>query len=62
MKKGLNEKFGVKEYWIVIPDEKMIEIYLLEGNKYKLLKQFSVEETLESPSLKGFKLALKEVF
>ena len=62
VKKGLNEKFGVKEYWIVIPDEKMIEIYLLQGNKYTLFKQFNVEETLESPTLKGFKLTLKEIF
>jgi len=62
VKKGLNEKFGVKEYWIVVPEEKTIEIYLLQDNKYNLFKQFNVEETLESPSLKGFKLTLKEVF
>lgn len=62
VKKGLNEKFGVKEYWIVVPEEKTIEIYLLEGKSYQLFKKYSLTDTLESPLLRGFKLRLKEIF
>jgi len=62
VKKGLNEKFGVKEYWIVIPDEKMIEIYTLKNKFYQLFKKYYVEDTLQSPILKGFKLPVKEIF
>jgi Uma2 family endonuclease len=42
-KKDLNEKFnlyeahGVKEYWVVFPQEKTIQVYLLNAeNKYEL--------------------------
>ncbi|KOY83574.1 Uma2 family endonuclease [Lysinibacillus macroides] len=34
-KKALYEKHGVKEYWIISPDEKSIEVYLLKDGKYK---------------------------
>jgi len=62
VKKSLYEKFGVMEYWIVIPDEKTIEIYLLEGKSYNLFKKYTLQDTLESPLLKGFRLMLKEIF
>jgi len=61
-KKSLYEKFGVKEYWLVYPDEELVEIYELKNNSYKLYKTFSKDETLETPLLKGMKIDLKEVF
>jgi len=36
IKKDAYEKAGVLEYWIVSPNEKMIEIYLLDSGKYRL--------------------------
>ena len=35
-KKNLYEKYGVKEYWIVNPEDKTIEVYLLKDGKYEL--------------------------
>lgn len=35
-KKNAYEKYGVKEYWIVSPAEKIIEVYLLENSQYVL--------------------------
>lgn len=35
-KKNLYEKCGVKEYWIVSPSEKYIEVYLLKDGKFDL--------------------------
>lgn len=35
-KKNVYEKCGVSEYWIVSPEAKSIEIYLLKGGKYYL--------------------------
>ncbi|TVL98486.1 MAG: restriction endonuclease [Candidatus Brocadia sp. WS118] len=61
-KKKLYARFGVKEYWIVIPDEKEIEVYILKDNIYQLYQTYSKTDTLESLALKGLKIVLKEIF
>ncbi len=61
-KKRLYTRFGVKEYWIVIPDCEEIEIYTLKDNTYQLHKSYDKGNILESPSLKGLNIALKEIF
>ena len=61
-KKKLYAKFGVTEYWIVIPEDGSVEIYILKDNTYQLLKTYSKDDILESPLLKGLKIALKEIF
>ena len=44
-KKKLYERFGVKEYWIVDPQEKTIEIYAPEGKAFVRIKTFSENDT-----------------
>lgn len=62
-KKALYEKFGVKEYWIVFPDEEIIEIYLLNnGNKYELYQTAENGEEISSAVLKDLKVAIKDIF
>ena len=61
-KKKLYAKFGVKEYWIVIPEEESIDIYILKDNAYTLHKTYGKDETLESLSLKNLKIVLKNIF
>lgn len=61
-KKRLYARFGVKEYWIVIPEEKEIEVYILKDNTYQLHKTYGKVDTLESPSLKGLRIVLEEIF
>lgn len=61
-KKKLYARFGVKEYWIVIPDEKEIEVYILKDNTYQLYQTYSKANILESPVLKGLKIVLTEIF
>jgi Uma2 family endonuclease len=61
-KKKLYAKFGVKEYWIAIPEEESIEMYILKDDKYALHKTCSRNETLEAPSLKDLKIELKNIF
>ncbi len=61
-KKRLYARFGVKEYWIVIPEEESIEIYILMDNTYHLNKTYSKDDILESPCLKDLKIKLKEIF
>jgi len=61
-KKRLYARFGVREYWIVIPEDGSIEIYILRDNTYELYKAYGKNDILESPYLKDFKIGLKEIF
>ncbi|MBC7391423.1 MAG: Uma2 family endonuclease, partial [Opitutaceae bacterium] len=36
----LYEESGVQEYWIVYPLEKLVDVFLLEDNKYRLVKKY----------------------
>lgn len=62
LKKKLYAKFGVMEYWMVIPEGEEIEIYTLKDNTYQLYKAYSKGDTLESPLLKGLKIGLVDIF
>ena len=61
-KKSLYAKFGVKEYWVVVPEEESIEVYTLKDNTYMLYKTFNKDNILESPYLRNLKVELKGIF
>jgi Uma2 family endonuclease len=61
-KKKLYARFGVKEYWIVIPGEELVEVYILKDKTYILYKTYNKDDTLESPSIKNLKIELKGIF
>ena len=61
-KKKLYARYGVKEYWIVVPGEKTIDIHILQDKTYQLYKTLGEDDTLESRILKGFKMELKAIF
>ncbi len=63
VKKAIYEKFGVKEYWIVNPFDKSIEVYVLnEEGKYELYSKAKQKGKVRSSILEGFEMSLKEVF
>ncbi len=66
LKKRVYERFGVKEFWIVYPEMKCVEVLVLgKGGGYELYDEGCLEEGKESVAskvIKGFKLDLKEVF
>ncbi len=55
-------RFGIREYWIVDPEQKAIEVYRLAGPGYELAKTFAAAETLTSPLLPGFTLPVARAF
>ena len=61
-KKTLYARHGVKEYWIVDPKGKAVEIYTLGTKGFELVKVYKAGEILESPLLPGLVVDLKEVF
>jgi len=61
-KKGMYERFGVREYWIVDPGEKKVEAYLLKGGGYTHAGIYTEKDTIECASIKGLSVPLAEVF
>jgi Uma2 family endonuclease len=58
----LYERCGVKEYWIVHPEEKILMRYKLENNRYGRAEIFSQEDTLRTVLLEGLEIELAAVF
>ena len=57
------EKYGVSEYWIVFPEQKVVEVFSLKEGKYFLL--CSTENTdgvINSKVLQDFHCKLDEIF
>ncbi len=61
-KKDIYEKAGVREYWIVHPEQKSIAIHLLEANRFKLHGRFADRDIATSVVLKGFSIPLNKLF
>jgi Uma2 family endonuclease len=52
---------GVREYWIVDPDEKTVSVYVLEGGRF-VFYEYEWETAVQASALPGFTLELKSVF
>jgi len=58
----LYESSGVKEYWIVQPNEKLVFVYHLENGQYVNHRPLILSDTLQSKILSGFELELSKIF
>jgi len=63
-KYDLYEEFGVKEYWVVQPDEQTLLRYVLNEDGIFVVpeRMLTVGDTLTTPILPGFELAMDDVF
>jgi Uma2 family endonuclease len=61
-KRKLYAKFGVREYWIVDPDHKTIEVMTRGKSGFVTAGTYNERESLVSPLLKGLSVDLNEVF
>lgn len=62
IKRDVYERFAVKEYWIVDPLYKSIEVYRMENNRYVLFSYAEDKGVITSSVLPDFKLNLKKIF
>lgn len=62
LKKDLYEQFGVREYWIVDPRNRSIEVYALENGRYRLFSFAAEEGKIQSSVLPAFEMEVNLVF
>jgi Uma2 family endonuclease len=56
------EECGVKEYWIVDPGLKKIDIYENQEKKFKIFSKAEGEGIVSSKVLEGLSISLIEIF
>ena len=61
-KKDLYERFGVKEYWLIDPANRVIEVFSLHNNKYALHAFVAEEGKATSALLEGFEVDSSDIF
>jgi len=52
---------GVREYWIVYPVSRIVEVYVLKNGEY-IASAYAEEDTVSSHVLEGCMITLKDVF
>lgn len=62
IKKDLCERFAIREYWLVDPLNKSIEIYTMQADKYVLHDLQEIRGKISSTVLTGFELDLTHIF
>ena len=61
-KKLVYENAGVREYWLIDPNYRSIEVHTLKKARYKVTS-FAIEDgKVQSTVLKGFEVEIKELF
>ncbi|MBF0467167.1 MAG: Uma2 family endonuclease [Nitrospirae bacterium] len=61
-KKEIYEKYGVPEYWIIIPELKIFEVFTIEEGKYKLYSYAEAEGVVTSKVIEELQVNIKDVF
>lgn len=61
-KAGIYARHGVKEYWVVDPEDKSIEVYVGQEGKFTLSQGVEEEGKIRSLLLDGLEVGTKEIF
>ena len=56
------ENTGVKEYWILNPDRKRIEVYQNRDSKFQLFQAIEGMGIVRSQLLEGFEVDIDKIF
>lgn len=61
-KRDLYEQYGIKEYWLIDPEAKTVEVLFLEHGRYDLHMRCKPGEIARSKLLPGFEVAVAPLF
>ncbi len=61
-KKNLYERFGVKEFWLAFPNDRVFQVWSLTDKGYELYSYAEEEGKVSSKLLEGFELDIRDVF
>ena len=58
----ISEQHGAREFWLIDPEAKTVEVCFLENEQYRLLGRFRSGQAAASRLLPGFKVAVDDLF
>ena len=61
LKLQLYQKYGVREYWIVYPDDKSVLVHLLKDGEYTTTA-YTDAAAIPVRTLEGLTISLNEIF
>jgi Uma2 family endonuclease len=59
---AIYEESGVKEYWIVSPNDQILDVFLLENNKYAFKGKYTRSDKVAVNTLPGLEIDLNDIF
>ena len=62
VKLGLYQRAGVREYWVVSPEDKSVHVFLLDGGALKLSHVYGFKDAAKVNILDGCFIELSKVF
>ncbi len=61
-KKSIYEKHGVREYWVVDPIDKTVEIFQNQNAKFHLIAELTKTDIAKSQLIAGMEVDLQNIF
>lgn len=59
---SIYEEAGVGEYWIVFAEIRLVEVFILENDKYQRLNAFSEDDIIPVKTLPGLSISIDDIF